>query len=112
MDDLSGKISSFLDDPNNVETIKSITGLLGGSMGAGSDAEASKHDAGLGLDPEMMVKLKRIVEKTSTKNDSRVNLLLALRPYLNDKRKSSMESALKMMRLAKLASIIGEGFEL
>lgn len=106
MDDLSGKISSFLDDPNNMDKIKSIADLLGGDEGS---KQASGSDSLAEINPDMLLKFKRIMDRTNTKDDKRVNLLLALRPYLNDKRKGSMDSAMKIIKISKLASIIGEG---
>ena len=53
---------------------------------------------------EYMMQIKDIADKmTSGHNDPRTNLLLSLKPYMRSGRQNSIDNAIKLLNLAKIA---------
>ncbi len=58
-----------------------------------------------GLDFETIMKMKTIIDKINTKDDPRSNLLLSLKPYLNDSRKAKVDQYIKLMNMSKVMEV-------
>lgn len=120
MDDFDNKLAGLLDNPESLEKIKSLAGMLMSTEkkeGAEAAKQSSlpavnKSDSGLDFDPSMLLKIKKVMDMTSTKDDPRINLLMALKPYLSRKRAESMDSAMKILKLTKFATVFTEDFKL
>ena len=55
---------------------------------------------------EYILQMKDLIGKLSTShNDPRSNLLMSLRPYMRTSRQSSIDSAVKLLNLSKLAML-------
>lgn len=58
------------------------------------------------IDIEMLMKMKDIMSKmNSNKNDPRANLLLSLKPYLNDERQTKVEQYVKLFSVSKIIDV-------
>lgn len=57
------------------------------------------------IDLETIMKMKTIIDKMNTKNDPRSNLLLSLKPYLNDNRKSKIDQYINLMNMSKVLEV-------
>ncbi len=57
---------------------------------------------------DVFITMQKILERISNPDDPGVNLLMALKPYLNDKRKSNIDSAVKLLGLTKITSVMSE----
>ncbi len=57
---------------------------------------------------DIFIAMQKILERISNPDDPGVNLLMALKPYLNDKRKSNIDSAVKLLGLTKITSVMNE----
>ena len=55
-----------------------------------------------GIDIEMIMKMKTIIDKMNTKDDPRSNLLQSLKPYLKDSRKSKVDQYIQLMNMSKV----------
>jgi hypothetical protein len=134
-DDLNKKMEQFSELLNNekmAENFKMLVSMLGNSQNNNSNGAAVESNTEnqqpkpsvplremapmntsnpkIQMDDTMdtIIKIKKIVDKVNNADDPRVNLLLALKPYLNGKRKSHLDTAIKVVNLTKLSSVISE----
>lgn len=97
MSDLEDMLSGILGDPKQMEKISSVArSLMGGDDG----------DGALSVDADALNRIKGMMGKTGGRDE---NLLLAMRPYLSDKRRSKMDRAMKIAKLAAIASLATDG---
>ncbi|WHH57103.1 hypothetical protein [Petroclostridium sp. X23] len=134
-DDLNKKMEQFselLSNEKMAENFKMLVSMLGNSQNNNSNGAAVESNTEnqqpkpsvplremapmntsnpkIQMDDTMdtIIKIKKIVDKVNNADDPRVNLLLALKPYLNGKRKSHLDTAIKVVNLTKLSSVISE----
>jgi len=95
--------------PDNVKDVlhhfqsSSETGTSSNASNENSAEENSNNSSTMpNIDIEMLLKLKSIIDKVNTKNDPRTNLLLSLKPYLNDTRKGKLEQYMQFLNLSKV----------
>lgn len=101
-----------------MDTLKSILGddaedkIRGvmGSLSAGDSGNFANNNANSRNDNlenlEYLMQMKDIMSKlTNSHNDSRSNLLMSLRPYMRDNKKRSIDSAIKLLNISKLAGL-------
>ena len=103
----------------NGELLESLLGMLGdnpeekiksalSSLGVGEKEERSeKPTMPSGLDPEMLLKLGSIFSSSGT-DDKRTALLCAIKPFMSEERQPKVDSALKLLKLAKMAEMAGK----
>lgn len=61
------------------------------------------------IDINTILKLKSVMEKMqSTKDDPRANLLLSLKPYLKNSRKSKVEQYVQLFNMTKVLEVFNE----
>ena len=102
MDDISEKLSSLLSDPEGMNKIKSMAeSLLGAKQEETKKTSADDFDIDVGA---LTGILKRM--KGSGVNDSRINLLLALKPNLSEEKQARVDSAIKILKLIELAPFL------
>lgn len=51
-----------------------------------------------------------ISQLSNAGNDTRSNLLMALKPYMRESRRNSIDNAVKLLNLAQLSQLFKEGF--
>ncbi len=112
MEDFSEKIASVLNDPQSMAAIKE---MAAGFMGSSKDDE---HPASTGPDissfigdmsPDQISGLMKIMSAlNSNSSDDRTMLLTALRPHLSSKRQQKLDSAVKLLKLAKIMPAVTE----
>ena len=75
-------------------------------MALGNQQTNSNGDTMPNIDMEMLLKMKTIMEKmNANKNDPRSNLLLSLKPYLNEDRQSKVEQYIKLFNMTKIMDV-------
>lgn len=80
------------------DKIKNVMSSLG-SVGDSSTNIISNDDS-----LEYLSQIKDIASRLGNSNsDPRTNLLMSLKPYMRSKRQGSIDSAIKLLNLAKLA---------
>lgn len=102
--DPSAMINSLLSDPAMIKKVGELISSLGKS-------EENKDSTGGDdfLNPETLLKIKNVYEKLQNDDDDpRTKLLLALKPYLNEKRLTGLDNALKMMRMSKMTGLLND----
>ncbi|MFU0832085.1 MAG: Signal recognition particle protein [Oscillospiraceae bacterium] len=117
MDDLSSMLNGILKDPESMEKIKSLAGMLGGGGGsppASPPASASPApNAGDNrtpgnVDPDslkMVMKLAPIISKFRQEDDS-TRLLRALRPFLKEEKRKKLDEAIRLMQIVRMIPFI------
>ena len=99
MDDLESKLGAVLENPQMMEKIMS----LAQSLGQSSAQESPPGDAMPQMDLQLLQKLSGIAGQSNIDANQK-NLLCALGPYLNHRRISKLEKAMRAAKMAKLAS--------
>jgi len=80
------------DSEDKIKNAMSSLSLVGGNSG-GND-----------ISMEYLSQMKDIIGKLGNSNsDPRANLLMSLKPYMRTRRQGSIDSAVKLLNLAKLA---------
>ena len=94
MADMMETLKSILgdDSEDKIKNAMSSLSLVGGN-GGGND-----------ISMEYLSQMKDIIGKLGNSNsDPRANLLMSLKPYMRTRRQGSIDSAVKLLNLAKLA---------
>ena len=112
MDDLSSMLGDLLKNPQNMEKIKTLAGMLGGNSNsppaAAPPAPPEQDNRPPGADPEAMrlvMKLAPMISRFHQEDDS-TRLLRALRPFLNDEKKKKLDEAIRLMQLVRMIPFI------
>lgn len=103
-------IKSLLENP---DTMKQILGLVNSVKGAETTEKENEKQNSVslpfGLDnPETLLKIGTAFGKMANDNDPRINLILALKPYLNASRLQSAERVMQFLKLSKMSAVLEE----
>ena len=137
MDDLTGKISDILSNPENMEKLKNLAALFGQSDSGSEESEpASKTPesasplnglgalsslgalsglgggSGSGMDTDMLQSIVRIAPLLSQfrQEDDNTRFLRALRPLLGKERQKKLDESIQMMQMLRLLPLLkGQG---
>ncbi len=83
----------------NEDTIKNILNNLNTS----SSNNSTNTENNFNIDINTILKLKSIMDNVnSNKNDPRTNLLLSLKPYLNNGRKQKLDQYMQFLNISKI----------
>lgn len=136
MDDITGKIQSILNDEESMKQLNELADMLSsgmqsdgsasdnsggqaggldlsalfGGMGGGKGSDtASGSDGGLFGDMDIGTVMNIMSAVSSADTDSReASLILALKPYLNEKRRKKADKAVKMLKLLAIYTALRE----
>lgn len=121
-----GKIGELLSDEESLRQISEIAQMMMSDTSESSDSE--KNDTGDERSPEEESCSKEEAEDNSStgafdfssllklqglmgafgQNDKNTDLLLALKPHLNDEKKKKVDKAIKLMRLLAVWNVLKE----
>lgn len=108
MDFMIDSIKEFLDSPGAGEKISSLLGAFGGGeKEEQKEATEIKNDLD-DIPVEKIMKLLGAYRSVSREDDARINLLRAIKPYVRKSRSESVETAIKLLSLARLAPLLGD----
>jgi len=93
--DIEKEISKALQDPDIMNKVGSVLA----SLGKGEENNSSNQENSSGLEKNMLSAL------SATVNDERTNLLMAIKPFLSEKRAPYMDSALTILKLVRMGKI-------
>lgn len=117
MSSFEEKISSLLNDPEQMGTLTRVAKSLmdSGALGAES-GEEKKEDSGGDMfssipdfDPKMISLFGKVMSSQNAESD-KTAMLKAMAPYLSDKRKTKLEKAIRIAKMAKIAGSVMEEF--
>lgn len=101
----------------NPEMLSNIMSAFGNSNNTNSDnkndtSSDNSESSGFNfnnIDINMLLKMKSIMDKmNNNKNDPRSNLLLSLKPYLKDSRKSKIEQYIQLFNISKVIEALNQ----
>ena len=107
MAELEDMLNQVLSDP---EQMSKIAGLAQSLMGGMETSPPDTQNSTLPIDPNMLGKIQKLMGGSGEKSSSSEALLRAMQPYLSEKRRTKMDKALKLARMAKLAGFAMEEF--
>ena len=119
-DDLDKKIhqiAEMLGQDKVPDNLKSLVSLLAGSLnskesntGNASEGEPSVEEkaeqTGSEDNMEMARKVKKLMSGLSTDTDPRINLLHAIKPFMNGKRQKKIGNAIQLLQMTSLAKLM------
>ncbi len=113
MDDIAGKISELLSDPDGMNKIKSMAENLfkDKSLEPQETNEASESlDSGFSLPDGIDIgKIMTLMSAfNNQKADKRSQLLLALKPHLCEERRERVDKAVKLLKIIALLPLLRE----
>ncbi len=107
MDDLTGKITQLLSDPQAMEQIMGLKNLLIDNKEEEPVKEPSKPALPSMSDDAAKTIMKLIPLLSDIKqDDDTTRLLRALRPFLGEERRAKLDEATKMLQLIKILPVI------
>lgn len=83
-------ISNFMNMLNNKKEEPNISDVDGSS-----ESNASNSNPFGNIDMATLMKMKGVMDKMSSKDDPRSNLLISLKPYLNDNRRGKVDQYIR-----------------
>lgn len=102
------KSDSSSDSSISPEMLSNFVNMFQSSSNHDSQTNSTESSSP-NIDIEMLMKMKSIMEKmNSNKNDPRSNLLLSLKPYLNENRQSKVEQYIKLFNIGKMIDVFNE----
>ena len=107
MSDLFNKFSNMVNEGNIPDEMKNILSSLSsngssGNANSNGSSSSSSNSSNPSIDFETLMKMKSIMEKMNNNNDPRANLLLSLKPYLNESRKEKIDQYIKLFGMSKV----------
>lgn len=113
MDDLSEKLAELLNDPESLDRVKAMAeSLMGGEKTQQQQASSPDLNSVFGdsgFDPAQITKIMSIMSRLkNSNNDSRSNLLLALKPLLSPPRREKVDTAIKLLKLIDMLPMLRE----
>ena len=105
MSDFEDKLNQLLNDPKEMER---FAGFAKSLMGGGEPGPEEKRVPD--FDPGLLKRISGLIGGGAGKNSKDAKLLEAMRPYLSEKRRSKMDRAMKIARLAGLAELAAGEF--
>lgn len=112
MDDLAGKISELLNNPESLEKIKGLSGLLGQTSFAPQPEPEVKPKSSPDLDSLVPTDMLQTVMKLAplfsslNQDDNSTRLLHALKPMLGQERQRRLDESIKMMQMIRLLPLL------
>jgi hypothetical protein len=113
-ENMAEKLKSMLDDPNTMNMLSNLLGNMksssqnaqtSGNLQDGDITENANSVQGGSDSADIMMKIKDVMSSVSADSDPRINLLHSLKPYMRPARSEKMEQAIKLIQIAKIASV-------
>lgn len=107
MSEFEDRLNSILNDPEQLGKIADMAKHLmgGGDSEPAPPAPAPSVPSLDGLDPGMLRNMTRLLSGAGQKNDEKLALLEALKPFLAEKRRDKLDRAMKLARMEKMAEL-------
>lgn len=116
MDDISEKISALLNSSEGMERLKSgVMSILGNDNEKASDKPEEQKEEGFSIPENLLNNLgnmqgiMRIANILGNQQqDSRIDLLRALKPHLSKERATRVDRAISLLRIASILPVLRE----
>jgi len=105
MDDLSEKLAELLNDPESMNKVRQMAeNLLGGNSEPAPQSSAADNSGGDEL--KAVMSIMSILKNSG--NDSRTQLLTALKPHLSEPKREKVDTAIKILKILEMLPLIKE----
>ena len=106
MGEFEDRINSVLSDPGQMEKIAKLAKSF--MAGGEKQAESPAEDTSAGIfdavpDPKLLGRISRLIQNGGGEKKQERALLEAMLPYMSEKRRSKMTTAIKIARIAGIA---------
>ena len=98
-DDFQDKLNALMSNPEIMKTISGLAQQFNSSQPQNSSDISNDTTPDIG-------NIANIAKSINSDDDDRIRLLNALRPYMNSKRSANMDTAIKILKLTKLTSLL------
>lgn len=120
-DDMNKKIqqiAELLGQENMPDNVKNLLSVLAGSLEKkeADPATAEAEDERVleekpvsteaGNDSDMLSRVKKLAGSMSAGNDPRINLLHAIKPFMNSKRQKKIGNCIQLLQMSSLARLL------
>lgn len=102
MSELFNKFSDMINNGNIPDDMKNILSSLSSNNNSDNTKNKEASNNSSSIDFETILKMKSIIDKLDNTDDPRANLLLSLKPYLKDSRKSKVDQYIKLFGMSKI----------
>ena len=115
MEDLTEKLTSLLGNPEIMDKIQNLSGLLGSSENDNSEKTENKTDEtqknesdDFGFSPDMIGNLFKIMPLISSlgKEDKYTKFLKSLKPLLSEERQKKLGNSAKILKIMQILPLI------
>ena len=112
MDDISEKLAEILNDPDSLNRVREMAENILGNDNKKENSAPPKNDinslfGGVDIDPEGIGRIMSVMSRLkNSKDDSRSNLLLALKPHLSAPRREKVDTAIKLLKIIDLLPLL------
>ncbi|NLC67304.1 MAG: hypothetical protein GX754_00645 [Clostridiaceae bacterium] len=113
------QLASMLDQDKIPENLKELISLFSGMMEKNSNERQKQDIPALDnhvneqspgkentgeqeVSPEMITLVKTLMGRLDIRNDPRINLLMALKPFLNNNRRKKLGNCIKLLQITRL----------
>lgn len=120
MSDIINKFTSSMNNSGNSdntgnssispEMISNLMNMLKNNQNKKEEETNSNDSASSApqIDIETLLKMKTIFEQINKKDDPRAKLLLSLKPYLKESRKSKLEQYVQLLNMSKVIEVFNK----
>ena len=110
MDDIAGKLSEFLSDPDSISKLRVVAENILGNQNEQAPSQGSSSNEQFSLPDGFDIgKMMGLISAFKAQNqDHRSQLLLALKPHLSEPRREKIDHAVKLLKIISLLPILRE----
>ncbi len=110
MSDLTQELGRLLSDPQTMEQIKSLSGLLGQPAAPANSAPPPSAPPSPQSGNDLLPAVMRFMPLLNSlrEDDDTIRLLRAVAPFLSEPRRERLEQAIKILRVIRLVPLLRE----
>lgn len=97
-ENINKKITELLNNPQAMQELSNIIGKFNSNQAVSESTTPNTE--------EIAQKAGQLINSLNSGNDRRINLLVALKPYLRQSRASNIDKAIQMLKITKLTDIL------
>jgi hypothetical protein len=113
------QIAELLGQENMPDNVKGLLSLLAGSLGGKEDTQPKNANEEQQMEDkpiqnnaddnaEMVRKVKNVIDKLNTGNDPRINLLHAIKPFMNSNRQKKISNCIQLLQMTSLTRLMSD----
>ena len=103
------KLMELISDPSAKEKLSgAVSGIMsdppeGSSLPLAQNSPSNPLDLFSGDNMQLMLKIKHMLEKLNSKDDSRIGLLDSMKPFVRSSRSKSIDAAIRFIQILNFA---------